>query len=193
MQFFITLIKALGTGILVLLSIPIFFLLLIFLPEFCTKRTDSTSLIQSQSFQDLHHMIIQLDSTKNIAVLPQNEYVVVDGLVINLVKRTFGNEPELSFYHTYYDEGSKNKFLAIDSLLEHRHMDSAKVYRITTAMKTNNIADVAINHKAISYRWKVSAMHGEEGVLYSKKKVSNDSLHYKLFEQVAPNFYHFAR
>ena len=193
MQSFVSLVKLLVTVILFFISIPILFLLLIFLPELCTRRIDSTSLIQSQSFQDLHHMIIQLDSTKNIAVLPNNEYVVIDGLVINLVKRTFGDEPELGFYQTYYDEGSKNKFSAIDSLLEHRHMDSTNVYRITTAMKSNNIADVDINRKVISYRWKVSAMYGEEGVLYSKKKISNDSLHYKMFEQVAPNFYHFAR
>lgn len=89
------LLKALGIGILTFISIPVFFLLLIFLPEFCNKQIDSATLIQTESFQNLHRMIIQLDSTKNIAVLPQNEYVVVDGLVINLAKRTFGNEPEL--------------------------------------------------------------------------------------------------
>lgn len=193
MQFLITLIKALSIGVLALISIPVFFLLLIFLPEFCTKHVDSNTLIQNESFQNLHRMITQLDSIKNVAVLPQNEYVVIDGLVINLVKRTFGDEPELGFYQTYYDEGSKNKFSSINSLLKHRHIDSAQVYKITTAMKTNNIADVAINHKTISYRWKVSAMYGEEGVLYSNKNVSNDSLHYKLFEPIAPHFYHFAR
>ena len=193
MQFFITLVKALFIGILTLLSIPVFFMLLIFLPEFCTKKIDSSALIQSESFQNLHQLIIQLDSTKNIAVLPQNEYVVIDQLVINLAKRTFGNEPELGFYQTYYDEGNKNKFSSIDSLLQPRYIDSAQVYKITTAMKTNNIADVVINRKTITYHWKVSAMYGQEGVLYSNKKVSNDSMHYKLFEPIGSHFYHFAR
>lgn len=165
----------------------------IFLPDPSLNRIDSNALIRSESFQNLHSIIIQLDSIKNIAVLPQNEYIVVDGLVINLVKRTFGNEPELGFYQTYYDEGSKNKFSSIDSLLKHRHIDSAQIYKITTEMKKSNITDIGIKHKAILYRWEVSAMYGEEGVLYSDKKVSNDSLHYNLFEQIAPSYYHFTR
>lgn len=192
MQLFIDLVKALGTGILGLLSILIFFLLLVFLPEFCTKQTNSTSLIQSQSFQDLHHIITQLDSTKNIAVLPQSEYVVIDGLIINLVKRTFGNEPKLGFYQTYYDEGSKYKFSSLNSLLEPRHLDSTTVYRLTAAMKTTNIADVEIDYKVVIYRWKVSAMFGEEGILYGELDMKNNS-QYKLFEEIAPHFYHFAR
>ncbi|UFH52078.1 hypothetical protein [Spirosoma sp. KNUC1025] len=193
MQFFIQLIKALGIGLLTLLSIPVFFALLIFLPELCTRKTDSATLIKSESFQHLHHLITQLDSTKNIAVLPKNEYIVVDGLVINLEKRTFGNEPDLGFYQTYYDEANRNKFSRLDSLLQQRNIDSARVSRIITAMKTTDIADIAINKQAIFYRWKVSAMYGEEGFLYSKKKVSNDSLHYNVLENIAPDFYHFAR
>lgn len=138
-------------------------------------------------------MIIQLDSTKKIAVLPKNEYVVIDGLVINLTKRTFGNEPELGFYQTYYNEGRKNKFSSIDSLLKPRHIDSAQVYRITTAMKVNNIADIVISNNGISYRWSVSAMYGEEGILYTHKNANRGTPTYKLFEPVAPNFYHFVR
>ncbi|GAB3790297.1 hypothetical protein GCM10028818_60210 [Spirosoma horti] len=191
MQSFIALVKALGTGILILLSIPVLFLVLVFLPEFCTKRIDSTSLIQSQSFQDLHHMITQLDSTKNIAVLTKSEFVVVDGLVINLAKRTFGSEPVLGFYQSYYDEGSKHKYSSLDSLLAPRHLDSTTVYRITAAMKTTNIADVEINYKVIIYRWKVSAMYREEGILYGEWDMTNNS-QYKLFESIAPHFYHFA-
>ena len=187
------LLKALGTGILICISIPVFFILLIFIPEFFKKKIDKTELIQRESFQDLHRILIQLDSTKNIAVLPQSQYIVVDGLVINLEKRTFGNEPELGFYQTYYDEGNKNNYLSIDSLLKQHHIDSAQVYKIITLMKINEIADVTINNKAINYRWKVSAMYGEEGVLYSEKKLNNDSLHYKLLEQIKPDFYHFAR
>lgn len=192
MQSFITLVKALGIGILVLVSIPVLFLVLVFLPEFCTKRIDSTSLVQSQSFQDLHHMITQLDSTRNIAVLTKSEFVVVDGLVINLAKRTFGSEPALGFYQAYYDEGSKHKYSSLDSLLEPRHLDSTRVYRITTAMKITNIADIEINYKVIIYRWKVSAMYGEEGILYGEWAMTNNA-QYKLFEPIAPHFYHFAR
>jgi len=186
------LLKALALGILICVSIPIFFLVLIFIPKGCTTPIDSRILIQRESFQQLHQMVIQLDSTKNIAVLPKDQYIVVDGLVINLSRRTFGKEPELGFYQTYYDEGNKHTYSSIDSLLSPQ-LDSTRLLNITTEMKNNEIADIVINDKAIYYRWKVSAMYGEEGVLYSKRKISNDSLHYKLFEQINPDFYHFAR
>lgn len=197
MRSFINIVKAVVFVMLILISIPvslmILLLFIVLLDNLSTEKIDSSTLIQSESFQNLHQMILQLDSTRNVAVLPQDKFIVIDGLVINLAKRTFGNEPELGFYQTYYDEGSTNKFSSIDSLLKPRHIDSAQVCKITTALKANNIADVNIDRETISYRWKVSAMYGEEGVLYSNKNISNGSLRYKLFEPIGPHFYHFAR
>jgi hypothetical protein len=194
MQFFVELAKALGTGVLVLLSIPIFFLLLIFLPEFCTRRIDSTSLIHSQAFQHLHQLVYQLDNTRDIVVLPRNEYIVIDKLAINLAKRTFGRGiVRVQGIDESYKLANMHKFSSLDSLLAPQHLDSTTVYQITGAMKTTNIKSIEITYKVIAYRWKpTSWRYSEEGILYVEDDMVNRS-QYKLFEAIGPNFYHYAR
>jgi hypothetical protein len=158
------------------------------------KKVDSFELVQSSEFKGLHQLTINLDSIQNIAVLTDKNYIVVDGLVINLKKRTFGEEPELGFYQNYYEEGDKTPFRSFDSLLESQKikMDSIQAFQVIEKMKSTGISDIAVHKNGITYRWKTSAMYGEEGIVYSPKEILKDSTRFDLLEKIGENFYHFA-
>ena len=187
--------KYIGIAFLVLLGGLIgliIFLSIIFSSD--REEVNYKGLIKSKSFSELHESVLTLDSVKNIAVLPEDQYIVIDGIVVNLKNQTYGNELELGFYFTYYQEGDKTVYTSLDSLLAiyHINIDSAKVSPIISKMKECNISDVAIGKDAISYRWRVSAMYGEEGVIYSQTPLERDSTRYNIFEKMESDFYHFA-
>lgn len=187
--------KYVGIGLLVLIA-GLFGLIIlgmiIFAPN--EKKVDSKELLRNTEFKNLHKSVALLDSVTNIAVLPDETYIVIDGVVINLKKRTFGYEPDFGFYASYYAEGDKEPFQSLDSLLSSKNikMDSSQTMMIIEKMNRTDISDIFIANDEISYRWKVSAMHGEEGILYSKNSVAKDSLKYDLLEAIDEDFYHFA-
>ncbi|MGB3848539.1 MAG: hypothetical protein WA958_01115 [Tunicatimonas sp.] len=151
-------------------------------------------LIKSERFNELHEAILKIDSVRNIAVLPEEQYIVIDGIVINQSKRTYGIEPELEFYFSYYQEGDKIAYASLDSLLAMHDIkfDSVTALPIISKMKECHLSDIAISKSTISYRWRVSAMYGEEGIIYSQKTLDKDSSRYDVFERMEGDFYHFA-
>jgi hypothetical protein len=181
-----------GIALLCLISIP--FLFFFFLQSTDGPEIDSRELVNSQPFQHLHQLVHQLDNTRDIVVLPRNEYIVIDKLAINLVKRTFGRgQVRVQGIDESYELASIHKFSSLDSLLAPQHLDSTTVYQITKAMKTTNIESIEITYKVIAYRWKpTSWRYSEEGILYVEDDMVNRS-QYKLFEAIGPNFYHYAR
>lgn len=158
------------------------------------KVVDSSLLLKSTEFRSLHQSVVSLESIENIAVLPDNNYIVINGTVINLAKKTFGYAPELGFYISYYKEGDRIPYTSLDSLLYANSIkiDSVKAMALIKGMKDAGISDVGIRKEGISYRWKVSAMYGEEGILYSRREISKDSTRFNLFENIEEGFYHFA-
>lgn len=158
------------------------------------KAVESRELVKSTEFRSLHHTIASLDSIDNIAVLPDENYIVIDGTVINLAKQTFGHEPELGFYNSYYEEGDKTPYTSLDSLLTAHNvkLDSLRAMAVVKGMKGAGISDIGILKEGITYRWKVSAMYGEEGILYSNRVIPKDSTRFDLFENIEKGFYHFA-
>ncbi|WP_076423336.1 hypothetical protein [Pontibacter lucknowensis] len=158
------------------------------------KAVDSNVLLKSSEFRSLHQSVVSLDNIENIAVLPDKNYIVINGTVINLAKQTFGYSPELGFYNSYYEEGDRTPYTSLDSLLNAHSIkiDSVKAMAVIKGMKDAGISDVGIRKEGISYRWKVSAMYGEEGILYSSRKIPKDSTRFDLFENIEEDFYHFA-
>ena len=158
------------------------------------KAVDSSELLKSTEFRSLHQSVTSLDSIENIAVLPDKNYIVINGTVINLAKQTFGYAPELGFYNSYYEEGDRTPYTSLDSLLSANSIkiDSVKAMAVIKGMKDAGISDVGIRKEGISYRWKVSAMYGEEGILYSNRVIPKDSTRFDLFENIEKGFYHFA-
>jgi hypothetical protein len=151
-------------------------------------------IITKDQFQSLHNQIVNLDSLRNIAFLPNSSYFVINGIVVNKVKRTFGNEPELGFYMQYYTNGQKNKFGLLDEILKSSGVDSLTVEDIFNKMKHFGIADITkeVNPLFISYRKKVSAMWGERGIIYSSIVLAPSESEEKI-EWIKDNFYYFER
>lgn len=155
---------------------------------------NSSELVQSADFKKLHHLTTSLDSIQNIAVLPEKNYIVINGTVINLVRRTFGQEPALGFYQSYYEEGDKTHYMSLDSLLAAQEIkiDSLQAFAVVEKMKSTGISDIEVHKEGITYRWKTSAMYGEEGIFYSRREVVKDSTRVDLLENLGEGFYHFA-
>jgi len=154
-----------------------------------TKFNDKR-IIQKQEFISLHNQILQLDSLKNIAILPDISYVVINKHVINNRKRTFGNEPDLGFYGEYYEEAGKNKFGSLDSLLKNSGIDSITAFGIFDKMKKLDIVDISKTDKVIYYRKTVSAMWGERGIIYSPSQLTSKNSR-ETIEFVKDKFYYF--
>jgi len=154
-----------------------------------TKFNDKR-IIQKQEFISLHNQILQLDSLKNIAILPDISYVVINKHVINNRKRTFGNEPDLGFYGEYYEEAGKNKFGSLDSLLKNSGIDSITAFGIFDKMKKLDIVDISKTDKVIYYRKTVSAMWGERGIIYSPSQLTSKNPR-ETIEFVKDKFYYF--
>lgn len=176
--------------LLCLLIIPLLIAIFFLLPD--TPAVDSQELVHSQVFQHLHQLVYQLDLTRDIVVQPKKESIVIDKLAINLAKRTFGSDPGQGIYQS--DEvGRRYTFSSLDSVLAPRHLDSTRVYQIRAAMQTTHIMYVEKTYKVITYRWQASSWrYDEEGILYAEDDMANPS-QYRLFEAIAPHFYHYAR
>lgn len=157
------------------------------------KQIDSMELIHSAAFARLHQSALALDSIKNIAVLPNQHYLVVNGLVIHLAQHTYGPEPELGFYQAYYEAGDQTRFHSLDKLFAaHRiPLDSVQVCTLRSGMVATGVQDITLQKEAISYRWKVSAMYGEEGIVYSPHLLQKDSTRFDGVESLGQGFYHF--
>lgn len=107
-----------------------------------TKFNDKR-IIDKQEFIALHNQILQLDSLKNIAILPDTSYFVINKYVVNKNKHTFGNEPEIGFYMEYYTEAGKNKLGSLDSLIKSSGIDSVTAFWIFDKMRHLDIVDIS--------------------------------------------------
>ncbi len=189
------LIKYIGVGILILLSIGvgfIIFAIIIFAPS--NEMSDAKWVVQNPAFQQLHQDVRHLDRIRNIAVLPEKQYVVLDGIVINQEKKTFGQEPALGFYANYYKEGDQTKYSSLERLFQEQHiaMDTVTALAIIDQMKQLKLADILVRDSTITYSWEVSAMYGEEGILYCRYPIPPIKSEYDVLEKVGDGFYHFA-
>lgn len=153
---------------------------------------NSKELVKNLNFVNLHRSVLMLDSIHNIAVLPDSNYMVIDKVVINMTKHTFGQEPELGFYNSYYEEGSKNTYAFLGKLLTLNkiEIDSVDALSMVRRMKKTGINDISTERGNIMYRWKESAIHGEEGIVYSKRPFRGNSNRFSLIEPLGDGFYH---
>jgi hypothetical protein len=132
-------------------------------------------LIKSEKFRELESFLSTTNTLQNIAILPDSNYIVINGTIINRNSKTFGEEPFLGFYINYYTEGSKNKYISIDSLLLSTScfLNTTELNNLISSMNFFKIIDIRITNDScnkIIYRWAVSAMWGEEGIIKSDCK-----------------------
>ncbi|UPT68773.1 MAG: hypothetical protein M0D57_09190 [Sphingobacteriales bacterium JAD_PAG50586_3] len=157
-------------------------------------RIDFKETAESAEFKTLLNQTANLDtSIHNISILTEEEYIVVNGLVINTKRNTFGYEPELGFYGDYYKQGDRTRYTQLDSLLKSQKivLDSISLYSLLTQMKEMDVSDIAIKNKECFFKWKGSDIN--EGLLYSQRKLTKDSLNYKGLKLISNNVYYFSR
>jgi hypothetical protein len=175
----------------------IFLVLIIAVITSCSSTaTKFKKIITQKDFVDLNTIIASCDSLKNLAILPDTAFIVINGTVINNQKRTFGQEPELGFYIEYYLQGSKNKYINLDQLLDSIQvkLDSAQILTLIDKMKGLGIQDIVRDNNdtlLINYRWDVSAMYGEGGVIFTSRNVDYLSGRLKVFKKLDNEFYYF--
>jgi hypothetical protein len=137
---------------------------------FPTKEPPKEAL-QSIEFKAIHALALK-QSFNNIAVLPEGGFFVVDGIVINPKRRTFGEEPEIRFYAEYYKNGASHGFDSLQDLFEEKDISLTvdAFNRITERMKKAGIGDIARDQQnnIIVYSFDMSAMWGANGIFYSR-------------------------
>ena len=164
--------KIIGIVIGAIISLIILVLLILWIMRYISDQKQK-ALVKDEDFLKLHNAILKLDKLKNIAILPNHSFIVVNGLIINNETHTYGLEPELGFYMNYYENGLQNKIISFDKLVSNANLDSTKTMNIINDMNKLEITDIEINHESdyiISYRKDVSATYGEKGIIYTKKE-----------------------
>jgi hypothetical protein len=133
------------------------------------SESDLRRLTGTLRFTELHARAQSLHF-KNVCVLPEDEFIVIDGTVINLGKRTFGEEPAGSFFQAYYDRGSERSFQSLPALLEERgvRITEEQLSDLIFRMKSLGVGDIAkdLETGVILYSWRMSGMWGSDGVLF---------------------------
>lgn len=184
-----------------ILSVIIIFFLLIGVLYFATGKdikSKYTEIVNNTNFLELNEKIIKFDVLDNIAILPDANFVVINGFVIDKQNKTYGKEPVLGFYESYYKNATENKFENFDKLLKQindNFVDSNIDY-IFSGMQKYNFVDIKRirddNGKVqVVYRNKVSAMWGEEGLIYSEFIIDKNINSSVKIEKIKNNFYYF--
>ncbi|WP_055562815.1 hypothetical protein [Hymenobacter sp. AT01-02] len=126
-------------------------------------------------------------------MLPNQDYLVVNGLVIHLAQHTFGQEPELGAYQGYYKAGDDSRFHSLDNLFApHRiKLHGVRVSALRSNMIATGVNDITLQNEAVSSRWKVSALYDEESLVYSPPVLQKDSTPFDSLENLGEGFYHF--
>lgn len=134
------------------------------------SRDAVESKSRSKQFGALHSLVLREDFS-NVAVLPEEGFIVVDKIVINVKNHTFGDEPDLGFYEEYYRNGSKSHFDVLEQLLKKKNIRLSEqgLNKIVSNMEDLGIQDVTKDAESnlVVYAWNCSAMHGANGVVYT--------------------------
>ena len=161
------------------------------------SREDVLRYATSVDFADLHSKVLSWQF-KNVAVLPDAAFVVVDGTVINIRKHTFGEEPPGAMYETYYEQGSKNGFRSLSALLKQQgvYLTEDQLSDITLRMKRQGIGDIAKESDGgvVTYSWNMSGIWGANGVVFVPSREALDKVRKQcdLLEPIRDGFYYWA-
>jgi len=154
------------------LTRTLFALFVVFSLSSCniSSRSEIIAGFKSKRFTALHQLVLQ-QSFENIAVLPDDNFIVIDKTVINRDGRTFGEEPQGSDYQTYYTQGSSEHFESLADLLKQRgtQISEQMLADLTWRMQELGIGDILKDKKnsIVVYSWDMSAVWGADGILYS--------------------------
>jgi hypothetical protein len=161
-------------------------------------KFEYNKIVNDAHFIELNEKIIKFDGLDNIAILPIANFVVINGFVIDKQSKTYGKEPVLGFYESYYEDATENKFENFEELLRqiNGNFTESNVNYIFSGMRKFDFVDIKRikddNGKVqIVYRNKVSAMWGEEGIIYSEF-INEENINASAkIEKIKNNFYHF--
>lgn len=151
----------------------------------------------SDAFKELHTKVVRLAGVHNLAVLKENEVVVVDGTVIDLDDQTWGEEPDLGFYAEYYEAAKKNRYSSLSGLLAERGFELSETGLLydTDLMRKTGVNDICWRPFGLVYSWNASAMWGSNGVIYcgEGQALEFDYGWPRVLERIADHFYYFSR
>ena len=172
-------------GLGIIISIPILLIILLIIGlktyQYITDNNYS-KIIKKEEFKNLEILISNKKEIQNIAILPKKNYISINNVIINRKNKTYGDEPELGFYMNLYKAGNQNKYKSLDLLLNSIsvNLNKKELDSILEAMDDLGVQDIIINTKnscnEIVYRWKVSGMWGEEGLIWSDCEIEETKM-----------------
>lgn len=156
----------------ILLAIPIGLIFIVFI-GFRTysyfTQTNYSKIIESKEFKEIETIVLRKSKLRSFAILPNKNFIVINGTIINRKSKTYGTIPVLGFYTEYYNYGMKNKYRSLDSLLMSisSSMTETELNVLIFKMRSMDLLDIQKNDSCNEtiFRWAVSAMWGEEGII----------------------------
>lgn len=191
-------IKAIG----ILIGVPIGLIILAFVAIMTYQyfsQNNYSKIIKSSEFKNIETLVLQKPNLKNVAILSDTNFIVINGIIINRKNKTFGPEPILGFNINYYSEGNKNKYETLDSLLKSisEPLTATEINELIGIMNSLELTDIQINNDScnkVVFRWTTSAMWGEEGIIKTDCRLDKSKVDQRTkIKEISKGYYKFNR
>ncbi|MGX9462033.1 hypothetical protein ACWXWU_12465 [Shewanella sp. A14] len=179
----------------------LYFLLLSLLLMACTPHYNEQDITNSEMLQELEPLKVVL-AKYNIVELSyfSDELLVLNGIVLNPIKRTFGLSPDGGFVETYTEKATEKNYTHWSQVLAKTqpltNVTQAQFNQIMADMAQIGVTDM-FNDKqfnTIRFQWGNSIMWGINGLIFGDAKNAaafQSHFQYDVFKQVSEGIYFF--
>lgn len=157
------------------------FIFLIFFLSSCSENYNE-EFITSHLTMNKSKAIAKKLKKLNLTTLSRlkDKIFIVNNIVINDKKKTYGIAPEGGFYESYYIESEKNTYKSWDTITNNIVPSSIvkreEVLELLSAMKEIGITDIYYNktNETFIFQWGSSVMNGYNGLIFGDKNRLDD-------------------
>lgn len=157
-------------GILLAIPVGLIFLSIIGIKTYnYFTQPNYNKVIESKDFKTIEIIVGRKPKLKSFAILPDHDFIVINGTIINRKTKTFGDMPTFGVYNEYYENGKKRKYESLDSLLMSisASITEPEINVLLSKMNSLELVDIQKNDSCNEtvFRWAVSAMWCEQGII----------------------------
>ncbi len=177
-------------------------LFLTFLCVGCSPTYNKNYITSANILADINSLkkTISSNSITELSRLKKNKIFIMNGVIINPMKQTFGESLNGGFYKDYEIKSQKNKYSDWNSLIEQSSINTKisekKLNSLISKMKKDGITDIFFDSRfdVYSFQWGSSVMNGFNGIILGSKDNSESAqkkYKYDIFEQISNGTYYF--
>lgn len=178
------------------------FIFLIFSLSSCSDNYNEEFITSNLTINKSKGMAKKLDEL-NLTALSRlkDEVFIVNNIIINNKKKTYGIAPEGGFYENYYIQSEKNPYKSwetiTNNIIPSSIVTEEEILELLSAMEEIGITDIYRNraNETFTLQWGSSIMNGYNGLIFGDKIRLGDK--YKAsqfddFKEVSKDTFYFA-